>query len=138
MCKVQPAIYKFDFIDWGWVLLSELAEILDTSRISLLASYGALSKDYPRGILAATFGNTMIYIHLPVEEGRYIDMKGIYVPAGWANDVLRAFRAGYSSVELQRHFLVLRENEVFLPEWLSVTHIYGEYCWYWVAVGQKS
>lgn len=141
--KAAPAIYRFESVPWGWVMLEELAEVLGYMPSEVLDRYGALSKDAARGILAVTTGNVVENISISnlvaIAQDRESSIEShfggtFYVPAGWAMDVVKAAAQGYNRVTLQSLYLGEEDSD---PSWLSMTHNTGFDNQFWVAVGHK-
>lgn len=114
--KVKPALYKFPGLAWAWVNLGELAETVSMEPGEVFTMYFALSKDIDLMGVADEGGNfenvdilgriaysgeyflgSMAEFVLATEEGR------IFIPAGWAMDVIAAAEAGVVRVVEQFH-----------------------------------
>ncbi len=84
---------------WGWVKLAELSKIIGQSPESVWRRFYGLSKDIVYGILAWT--SDLKEVHQDGQDPD--DFHSVYVPAGWAKDVLFAHRLGAVRVELVCH-----------------------------------
>lgn len=110
--------------------LDELAQMLGLKPSEVLERYGALSKDAPLGVLAVTGGTRIVNEQISelvlrsqtAEEAGVSIYDNIYVPAGWAIDVLTAFNQGYTRVTLEKVYVQGQEDPAYTP---------GGEDWYW-------
>lgn len=155
--KVKPAIYN-GYHGWGWVKLTELCEIIGTTPTLLFTHFTPLSKDADRKVLAiemmGMFYNSefeaLIALELEAQEtakkigGDDADqhevifknlIESIFLPAGWALDVLKAREEGYISFTLSCEYIT---GDQQIPEnWKVISHNTGFDNQYWVAIGAK-
>lgn len=140
--KIKPAIYVLSGCSWGWVNLKELAEVCEMTPKRVLKNFFGLSKDID--ILAMiVYGNFVnvtidgeilqdrkslpfLVSALISDEWRPDNIKfhfrkvnkyaqNIFVPAGWAQDVLGAVERGFNGVMPVEHDH-LRNNEDDCPK----------------------
>lgn len=96
--KLKPAIFSGP-LGWGWVSLGDLAEIIGQSPKKTWDSFFGLTKDIQYEILAWSPDLEEL-----VQDGTDPkDFSSVYVPAGWAQDVLRAHELGAVRVEVVYH-----------------------------------
>lgn len=151
--KVAPAIYEGS-LGWGWVQLDELCEILKITATELFRRYGALSSSAHHHLLGieheGKYSNVAIPRLIEMEDILVEQCKGkqekpecviaawrksLFVPAGWAADVLEAYRQGYIRVELKCVSMAQIDSQD--PSNLKVTYT-GNAPGFWVAVGYKT
>ena len=86
-------------LGWGWVRLSELAEIIGQSAKGAWFNFFGLTKDIQDNVLAWSPDLEEL-----IQDGTEPeDFTSAYVPAGWAQDVLRAHELGAVRVRLEVH-----------------------------------
>lgn len=100
--KMKPAIYNGSF-GWGWVSLSELAEMLDLDPVEVWSNFSVAAK--PDGD-----GKPTLYWTTDGEKAQVAGMeeaskgsKKLFVPAGWALYVLKLWEKGALSVREEPH-----------------------------------
>jgi len=98
--KVKPAIFSGP-LGWGWVELEELAEIIGQSPEQTWRNYFWLSKDAPEMEVLSWSPDLERFIQKAGEEPDFSHQ--VFVPAGWAFDVLAAKFAGFVRVEAINH-----------------------------------
>lgn len=97
--KTAPAIHTFECSTWGWVKLTELAEIVGMKPSEVLRQYGELNTAYPNMAICnarAVTDPTMSSLIQSVQHDEEISLATLgtlYVPAGWSKVVLAAHRA---------------------------------------------
>ncbi|UZE93127.1 MAG: hypothetical protein IB617_03150 [Candidatus Nealsonbacteria bacterium] len=99
--KLKPAIFEGP-CGWGWVNLQELAEIIGKNPEDIWYSFFGLTKDIEYGILSWSLDLEEMIQDEEREPTRQ-EFKKLYVPAGWAMDVLRAVELGTEHIELIHH-----------------------------------
>ena len=130
-------VHTFGFCSWGWISLQELSEVLGLEPIEVVERYWALSKDAHYGVLAVTTGYRIINPQWTTLRDVVRDPRAasvVFVPAGWAFEVLEAKKAGFERVLLEQMFL--EEDEVPPPDVWGVVAPCGDNE-YWVAVGRE-
>lgn len=96
--KIKPAVYRGP-ARWGWVSLKELAEVIGQSPMETWDNFFGLTKDIQYNVLAWSSN-----LDDMVQDGTYPgEFNSIFVPAGWAMDVLRAFKLGAVRIETKFH-----------------------------------
>ena len=120
MIKKKPAIYALrDAPDsfWGFVSLKELAEIVELDPKKVLENFFGLSKDVDSMIVFAYGKMVRITQGSVTSQGSITsdDAEEIFVPAGWAQNVLKAHERGFTRVELVTHIHSLG-NYIDCPE----------------------
>lgn len=99
--KVKPALYRVEGLPWAWVRLEELAEVIGRCP----EDFWGLSKDID--VLAVSDGQKMENIfqsrEIAYSGGKYFCGDVVFVPAGWALDVIKAVEAGAVKVVLVEH-----------------------------------
>ncbi|MBP7119067.1 hypothetical protein KBA63_03175 [Candidatus Woesebacteria bacterium] len=97
--KTAPAIHTFECSTWGWVKLSELAEIVGMKPSEVLHQYGELTTIYPyiavcdRNDVSNTSIVSLIESVKIYEVVPFAKLDATFVPAGWSKAVLAAHRA---------------------------------------------
>jgi len=96
--KIKPAIYAGP-LRWGWVSLSDLAEIIGQTPEETWKNFFGLTKDIQYEVLAWSPDLEEL-----VQDGTEPkDFDSVYVPAGWALDVLEAVELGAVKVRNVPH-----------------------------------
>lgn len=96
---IRPAVYNLEGgLGWGWSKASEICQITKLSLTELFRRYAKLSKDADKGVLTVWtpmgLRNAQIEELINLEEDlSHLDISipaqdFLYVPTGWANDVI--------------------------------------------------
>src|SRR3989339_736160 len=112
---------------WGWVRLSDVARVVGTKPWCVWRRYFNLSKDAPQyGDLAwlPDLNKIMIRGRRPASG----EWNQVWVPAGWASDVVTAYEKGVHHVVLSSFEQMLSEKDIPAGA-LSTTFVDG----YWKA-----
>jgi hypothetical protein len=103
--KTCPAVYRFAKAPWAWMLLRELAEVLELQPEEVWERYFLLGRSALKaGVLPVVVeGDLMDLCKDGSSFKSWIRNGTLYVPAGWARDVIRAAENGIVSVSNVRH-----------------------------------
>jgi hypothetical protein len=96
---IKPALYKIEGLPWAWVKIEDLAFVLEI-EVSQVVNFFNLTKDLDKAILTISNGEKMFEI---TEGDPLWRVGGFYVPAGWADAVLKAAEMGVVSVIVVSH-----------------------------------
>lgn len=103
--KIKPALYRLEGLPWAWVKLRELSEVVGRSPTEVCEDFWALSKDID--VLAISDGQKMENVlqsrEIAYSGGDYFRGEIMFVPAGWALDVIKAVEDGAVQVVLVQH-----------------------------------
>ena len=118
----QPRIYELDSLPGGWSRLSDLAEMADCTEVQVLERFGQLCRDthhlnFAYQLTSGAFSTflahwmsivaTNDWAHLgndptTAPSRLRVSVGGLFVPAGWAEDVAKAIQANAAYVTLER------------------------------------
>ncbi|XOB46283.1 MAG: hypothetical protein ACKKMV_02415 [Candidatus Nealsonbacteria bacterium] len=99
--KLKPAIYQGP-CGWGWIRLKELAEIIGKNPKDIWYDFFELTKDIEYNLLSWSLDLEEM-IQDEEREPTRNEFKRLFVPAGWAMDVLGAVERGATFVVLEHH-----------------------------------
>ncbi len=147
--KKKPAMFT-GFYGWGWTQLTELCEMVGVTPTQLFKNFAPLSKDADQSVLSiemmGKFYN-LSFTNLENLEKDTLDVakkhevntediiSSVFVPAGWAMDVLKAHEEGYTAFSLSCEYI--DEGDQIPENWWVISHNTGFNNQYYVAVGQK-
>ncbi len=90
--KIRPAIYSGP-LGWGWCRLGEVAEMVGQLPAEVWRNFFFLGKDVKNGILAWSKDlETLIQDGTGPEPQEF---RSVFVPAGWALDVIDIRKRGF-------------------------------------------
>ena len=93
--KTRPAIYAGP-LGWGWCSLAEVAKIIGQLPAEAWRQFFFLSKDAKHGILAWSKDLEAVVQDRTGPEPH--ELRSVFVPAGWAMEVIDAREKGFYRV----------------------------------------
>lgn len=102
MYKIKPALYRGP-LGWTWVDLQELTQMTGWEPQGLWNRFWKISKDVDQDMLTWSAEDDQLVQEPDRVPSPQELLNRIFVPAGWAEDVLRAVKLGAHNVILRFH-----------------------------------